>query len=178
MTNSENPYASPSIVETTLQPVQAVETEAEPIRRRLIATEESMLSMGSLMYLVGVLCGLVTLICLAAAIYSMSWHPTWWKMLVSAGLWGTASAAFLALGRGLRQLRSWAGWLIAIASCLAMVALLVEVLARGDAMALIAAPILACPILLVCGKKGRAVMSQEYAEIRRQTPHIQYRGRP
>lgn len=174
MADSDNPYATPAIVETALQPVQALETEAERIRRRLIATEESMLSIGSLMYLVGALCGLVTLICLAAAIYSMPWHPTWWKMLVNDALWGTATTAFLAVGRGLRQLQSWAGWLIAIASFLAFVAMLVEVLVTGDAMTLIAAPILVYPTLLVCGKKGRVVVSPEYAEIRRQTPHIQY----
>jgi len=176
MMDEQNPYASPAIVESPTPPVETVATEAEQVRRRLIATEESILSIGSLLYVIGALCGIVALICLAAGLNSMSWHPTWWMMIINGVLWGLASAAFFAVGHGLRQLQSWAGWLIAIAACLGFVAMLVLTWATGAAALLVATPVFLYPIFLICGRKGQRVLTPEYAEIRHQTPHIRYRG--
>jgi len=169
-TESENPYASPAIVVTPDVPppkVEALETEEERIRRLHLSVETSIRTLGAVGYILGVLWGVLAL--------SFVLQPRAYQFLVDAALWSMAAVGFFAEGHALRKLSQLAGNILAIAACLAIIAILCVILWTGATPLLISVPIAAYPIYLVRSKKGQFVFSQEYAKIRQQTPYMVYR---
>ncbi len=164
-----NPFASPL---TDSRPLAADigDTDAEMVRREYLNHEASIQGFGSLFVLGGILAALVATVNLVMAVsIALSNNPG--EMESSAMATGGVIALFAGLftvlyfwvGLGLRALKPQA---------------------RTPAMLLLAIGLLGFPIgtlingyglYLVMSKKGEFVLSKEYAEIRRQTPHIRYK---
>jgi hypothetical protein len=175
---SENPYASPALVETPDAPppkVEVLETEEERIRRLHLSVETSIRTLGAVGYILAGVCGAIVASAGVTAIKEFLRVPNDFESLIVMVLWGLPAAAFFVEGRALRKLNRLAGNILAIAACLLIVVILGVILWAGAMPLLIAVPFAAYPVFLVRGRKGRMVFSDEYVRIRQQTPYMVYR---
>jgi hypothetical protein len=155
MSTPLNPYATPKAVVA-----DADASGAEIVRQEHITHEASVKSAGWL-YMLG---GLGTLVTGAALfIPSMATAAERPGFLVIGVAIAVLGVAYVVIGWGLRALRAWA---------------------RTPAIVLAAIGLLGFPIgtlinayilWLVVSRKGRMVLSSEYASIVEATPHIKYR---
>jgi hypothetical protein len=154
---SLNPYATPRSTVAD----EGAGSEAEAVRTQHITHEASVKAVGVL-FMLG---GLLTLIVAAAGLLAPATAGGAVDgMLVAAGLAVSAlSIVYLGSGWGLRALRPWA---------------------RVPAVVLAAIGLLGFPIgtlinayilWLLLSRKGRTVLSAEYAAVVKVTPHIKYR---
>jgi len=161
MSLEPNPYASPLTTDLDAPPLAAAMADVELIRRNHLTHEASVRSIGVLYYLGGVL--------LVLAAIGMGSALTWGPGLGPAAVvvllcylalgWG-----MLAVGRGLRRLQSWTRIPVGILSGLGLLQFPVGTLIN------------AYILYLVFSAKGAMVLSPEYREIMRQTPHMKYRS--
>lgn len=163
MSEPTNPYAAPAT--PLLAPASGPRAEAERIRHEHLKHEASLRSIGLLYYLNGGLLllgamALVTVVLLA---------PPESSELDSTFVIGL-SAFYVALGvgvgfvgRGLRALKAWTKLPVGLLSAVGLLGF-----PLGTLISLYI-------LYLVFSAKGRTVLSSEYAEAIRLTPHIEYR---
>jgi len=156
MSIAPNPYATPKAVVAD----SGAGSPAEAVRQEHIAHEASIKSAGTLFMLGGVLASFAALSVLvsgaAGAMESLG-------VLAIGVMLAFLSASSVVVGCGIRMLRAWA---------------------RTPAIVLAAIGLLGFPIgtlinayilWLLASRKGRMVLSTEYAAIVEATPHVRYR---
>jgi hypothetical protein len=175
-----NPYAPPEANLGEMPVPSADLAEAEAIRRKHIAQETSIKSLGSLQLLGGSLLLLVLAGFLAATIVPGPGRSGLVMYGMAAYLALLAAISF-ALGFGLRNLRPWARWITAVLIMLSLLAsivsLAVEGVAGGQAAGIgarfVGSAIIPVYILhLLLSAKGSMVFSPEYQTIIARTPHV------
>lgn len=162
MSDAENPYAAPKA------PVaDPASTDAERIRKEHVKHEASVQSAGCLYYLSG-----AGLAMYALAMFALIFvGPEAGEEQLATGAvaggmslaFAAMSAAFIAVGRGLRRLRGWVKVPVGILSGLGLLGFPMGTLINGYIL------------YLVFSGKGSTVLSPEYQEVVRQTPHVKYR---
>ena len=185
-----NPYAAPAADLADLEPV-GIEglAEAESIRRKYLNHEASIRSLGTLHYLAaffGILgaFGLFVTLVMRNPM-NRDGVPILWGALA---FYVVLSALHLALGHGLRALKTWARWtevvLVSISLVFVMFGVIgVVVLAvTGNPAALPGVIVYALGglfsayvLYLFVSAKGAMVFSPEYRAIIEKTPHVKYR---
>lgn len=158
MSTPYNPYQAPEAkVDDVLE---AADAQAEAIRRDHIQQEASIKAVGSLYYLstIGMLIAGLTSIFMSGSSPSFGTNST-----IGGALFLAFAAGMFMVGRGLRKLAPWAK--------IPTVALSVLGLFGFPFGTLINAYIL----WLILSKKGRFILSPEYASIVAVTPQVKYR---
>ncbi len=140
-------------------PASASAAEAERIRSEHLSHEVSLRALGALFYAGGGFLVLAALGGFGAARGAPG-------MLVVSGFYVVFSLAQLVVGHGLRARRPWVRVPAGVLCGIGLLALPLGTL------------ISAWGIWLVFGRKGRVVLSTEYAAIVDQTPHLRYRTPP
>ncbi len=151
MTDAINPYSAP-----TARLEDAGDTEAEAIRKAHINHEAGLRSVGMLYYLGGALIMLASLMGSIGKAAGMA--PVAMMLLVAA-----VGAGQIAVGYGLRRLRSWARIPTIVFSVLGLIAIPIGTL------------ISIYVLWLLLAKKGRTLFSPEYQAVVARTPHVKYR---
>jgi hypothetical protein len=156
--SAENLYEAPK---APVADVPQASFEAESLRKIHVSHEASIKSVG-LLYLFGGLMllfvGVVTTVALfAGSMESGPWVGLYGFLLLALGVGYSWS------GMGLRRLRTWARKPAAGFACLGLLAFPMGTLINGYIL------------WLFLSAKGRMVLSPEYAEIVRITPHIKHR---
>lgn len=156
-----NPFEAPAAFGVATPNMQV--GSPEYIRRELLSHEASIQSIG-LLYLIGSVVVCVAGIGLLAAAISEtpgSAQGTEFALVISLGL--VVLGLFQGfVGVGLRRLRGWTRIPVGILSGLGLLSFPIGTLINGYIL------------YLVFGEKGSRVLSPEYQEIIRQTPHIKY----
>lgn len=161
-----NPFASP--LEQS-RPAPETPSEAEVVRRQYLNHEASVQSMG-LLFILGGAFG-----CVLAVIYGggtfMAITQAEGELLL-AGV-AIAGVVFLLVG-GLSAWQLWTGWKLRQLDGVARLSAIII-----SAIGLLGFPIgtliIAYFLYLAASSKGEYVLSKEYAEVRRATPHIRYK---
>jgi hypothetical protein len=154
---NDNPYAPPQAH------LESQSTEAEAIRNEHLSHEASLKAVGALYYLSAamLIIGGVSLVVGPggddAARGGAMQGP------IAGGLLLLLAVGAGALGFGLRRLKSWTRIPAAIFSGLGMLNIPIGTLINGYIL------------YLILSRKGRTVLSAEYAEVVAQTPHLRYR---
>ena len=134
--------------------------QAESIRKEHINHEASIKAVGTLYYLSALslaVAGLVTVFSTTAIVRSGASEP-----VIGAVLVALAAGLFM-LGRGLRALRPWVRIPAVLLSILGLLGFPIGTLINGYI------------IWLILSKKGRFVLSRDYAAIVAATPLVKYR---
>ncbi len=154
----ENPYQAPRVAEVAAE--EAI-SDPERIRREHLKHETSLKGAGSLIFLGGLLLGIVAATSVAG--FATQAGSISGSEMVLLLVFVILCAFQITVGIGLRGLAPWS-WIPAlIASALSLFSFPVGTLLGGYFLYLLIAP------------KGRRILSAEYREVRRQTPHIKYR---
>ena len=157
MSASLNPYATPKAVVAD----DGAGSEAEAVRKEHITHEASVKAVG-ILFILG---GLLTLI--GAGVGLLAPGATAGEdsaVLVAAGLAiGALSIAYLACGWGLRTLKPWARMPAAVLAVIGLLGFPIGTLIN------------AYILWLLLSRKGRMVLSADYAAVVEATPHIKYR---
>lgn len=164
--DSDNPFASPL---EQAQPVSGYETEEESVRRQYLNHEASIRSVGLLFIIFGILG------CVGAAFYLLPAIAIFFVAEPLEALAVVAIVCAFAIPIGaLSAFQLWTGVKLRQ----------LKPVARIPAIVLSAIGLLAIPIgtlisayflWLVASDKGGYVLSEQYADIRRATPHIKYK---
>ena len=158
MSTPLNPYQAPATRVDDV--IDSANPQAESIRREHINHEASIKAVGTLYYLsmLGLAAGgLTTIFSTAAFARSSMGGPAFGAfMLVMA-------AVFFTMGRGLRKLRPWVRIPTVLLSILGLLGFPLGTLINGYV------------IWLILSKKGRLVLSPDYAAIVEATPQVKYR---
>ena len=152
-----NPYAAPA---ANVDDVADDASEAEAIRREHIKHEASIKSIGTLYYLGG---GLTTLALGALLFGGLSSGSVrgleFLPLLLMLGL----CLGMLGLAYGLRGLHPWVRIPTALLAAIGLLGFPFGTLINGYIM------------YLVLSKKGKLILSRDYADIVAATPHVKYR---
>ena len=164
-----NPYAAPSTSPYGgYAPAGMSQSEAERIRRELIANEVSIKSIGSLYLVSAFFCGFGGLALAGLLIFSLiSPHEAALSLAFSLGLlllYVLIGAVFFWIGKGLRQLDIKVRTITIVLSAIGLIGFPLGTLINGYFLYLLA------------GEKGKRIFSPEYQEIIRATPHIQHKS--
>jgi hypothetical protein len=174
-----NPYAPPSAsLEGPPSKLTPEDARIDAIRRTHLKHEASVQSVGSLHIMFGIILGLGTLGMLTSVLNRPMGSNL--RDLVLVLVYGGLTALNLAVGVGLRRLRSWARWTEVALTSLSIVFVFLS--AAWTTMTIghlehivlcIIFPILQAYILnLLLSAKGKMIFSPEYQEVIYQTPHI------
>ena len=161
MSQSENPFASPQ-AETGAASLGAVDlTEAERIRKAHLNHEAEVRSIGMLYYLGGIILGAMGI---AMLVFVASGGPQGAaSSLPVVVLYIVLGLLFVVLGRGLRILHPFVRIPVVIFAALGLLAFPCGTMINGYFL------------YLILSAKGGMVLSAEYKEIIRQTPHVKYK---
>lgn len=177
MTNEQNPYAAPQVESLAHPAPTSVDSEAERIRKVYLNHEASVQSIGLLYYLGG---GLLVLEMVFGLIFALG--RSGGGVQAGAGIlvlmiYGVLAAVAFVLGRGLQTLHRYVRIPVVILCSIYVLLALFGRAAGGGAQlgALVVLAINGYVLYLLISSKGNMVFSAQYAEIRRQTPHIKYR---
>ncbi len=154
MESAINPYAAPKAVVDDV----GANAEAEATRREHISHEASIKAVGMLYYLGGFFMAIGAIAAFTGAYAKISEISGIVIFLLLAGLVGI----FLVVGRGLRTLKRWARVPTAILAGLGLLGFPIGTLINGYIL------------WLVLGKKGKFILSEEYAAIVAATPDVKY----
>lgn len=158
MTTPHNPYQTPAAEVDDV--ADSTDPQAESIRKEHLNHEASIRAVGALYYL-------STLGILAAGLIPFFTGPSPDEDRVTLFITGVLllamAAGFFMVARGLRNLRPWTRIPTVLLSVLGLLGFPVGTLINGYI------------IWLILSKKGRLVLSPEYAAIVAATPHIKYR---
>ena len=174
MTDEPNPYAAPQIESLAHPASDTVDSEAERIRKAYLNHEASVQSIGLLFYICG---GLMVFGMVMGLMITMdqgrSGVLTFGVLMVQAAI---VALAF-ALGHGLQTLHRYVRVPVVILSGINVLLAIFGMAAGGGTQlgALVVLAINGYVLYLLLSAKGNMVFSAQYAEIRRQTPHIKYR---
>jgi hypothetical protein len=151
-----NPYATPKAVVAD----EGTGSEAEALRKEHITHEASVKSAGVL-FMLG---GLVTLAAAAAMVVpgvpAAGDRPGFLVIGMAVGILGVS---YVAVGWGVRQLRGWAKIPAIVLAAIGLLGFPIGTLIN------------AYILWLLLSRKGRMVLSADYAVIVDATPHIRYR---
>lgn len=160
MSTESNPYATPAA--TVDDVLDGAAGEAEAIRRDHIKHEASIKSIGTLYYLGGGL----TLLGMGAVLFGALSGGTVRNDLIALVPILVAiavSVAMLWLAYGLRALQPWSRIPTALLAAIGLLGFPLGTLINGYIM------------WLVLSKRGKFILSAEYADIVAATPHVKYR---
>ena len=153
-----NPYAAPK---AAVEDVSA-NPEADAIRREHISHEASIRSIGTLYYL-----GAFFMIAGMLGAFFLDSRPqqhfSTGPVVVLLGFFGLLAAGFFLLGRGLRALRPWVRIPTSILAVLGLAGFPLGTLLNMYIL------------WLIHSKKGKLILSPEYAAIVEATPDVKYR---
>jgi hypothetical protein len=151
-----NPYAAPKAAVEDF----SANPEAEAIRRAHIGHEASIKSIGILYYLTASLMIVGTVTALFSA-WTTSKNVM--GMVAILALFGLLSALFFVIGRGLRTLKPWVRVPTTVLAALGLLGFPIGTLLN------------AYILWLTHSKKGKLILSPEYAAIVEATPDVKYR---
>jgi hypothetical protein len=151
-----NPYATPKAV--VADPGASAESEA--VRREHLSHEANVKAVGGLYMLGGVFAAFTGL---AVILPMVTGRGVTLGMLVTSLIVTALAAAALAVGWGLRMLRIWARIPGIVLAAIGLLAFPIGTLIN------------AYVLWLLASRKGRMVLSAEYATVLEATPHIRYR---
>jgi hypothetical protein len=158
MSTPLNPYQAPA---TRVDDVSdSANPQAESIRREHINHEASIKAVGTLYYLsmLGLAVVGLTMLFSTGAFAAVRMGDA-----VPAAVLVVMAAVFLVVGRGLRKLQPWVRIPTVLLSILGLLGFPIGTLINGYI------------IWLILSKKGRLVLSPEYAAIVEATPQVKYR---
>ncbi|MFN9721345.1 MAG: hypothetical protein ACK58L_21815 [Planctomycetota bacterium] len=156
-----NPFAAPSSLDVaTSVPGQG---GPEEIRRELLNHEASIQSIGLLYLLGSVLLIIIGIVSVATAPMPRAQARSWEIGAIAGVLIVMFGLLQAFVGIGLRQLRGWTRIPVGIVSGIGLLGFPVGTFINGYIL------------YLMFSQKGSRVLSPEYQEIIRQTPHIRYR---
>ena len=156
MSTAINPYAAPKAAVEDF----SADPEADAVRRAHINHEASIKSIGILYYLTAALMLAGTVTALFSA-WTTSRNVL--GMVAILALFGLLSALFFVIGRGLRTLKPWARVPTTVLASLGLLGFPVGTLLN------------AYILWLIHSKKGKLILSPEYAAIVEATPDVKYR---
>jgi hypothetical protein len=166
----------------------AIDGDAETIRREHIGHEANVKSVGHLNYLGAFFGGLGTLglVLMAAGVIPPNGNPngmdpTTAKFIFAgvAVFYGLMTALYGSLGYGLTHLQTWARWTMVVLISLGLIYVLFVTV-----VLMLTTPVVGVVVLVVGGgingfilwllvsRKGGVVFSREYKEVIRKTPHV------
>ncbi len=154
-----NPYAPPTaaVADAPL----ALSPDVEQLRRDHVRHERALRSIGSLYWLSTIGMALVTFFTISFG--SLDHRPTGGTTLVALALYGGLTVGLGAVAYGLSTMRAWVRIPAIVLSALGMLAIPIGTLINGYAL------------YLLLSKKGATVLSADYAEVIRATPHVRFR---
>jgi hypothetical protein len=152
-----NPYLPPNAF---VADVSTADSDAEAVRQEHIKHEASVRSIGVLYYIGGVMMVLGSLALIVAGFAVPQGGAVAGAMGVVYGAFAVLS---IAVGRGLRQLRSWARTTTAVLSAIGLLGIPIGTLINGYIL------------YLLLAEKGKRIFEPDYADIVAATPHIKYR---
>jgi hypothetical protein len=159
--STANPYAPP---EARVDDVSDAPSEAEAIRREFIKHEASVRSIGILYYIGGVIMILGTLGFLVAGLGAPSEMPVGGAGLaIFVVVYGALGVLSLFLGRGIRQLKSWARTTATVLAVIGLIGFPIGTLINGYIL------------YLLLSAKGKRIFAPDYAAIVAATPFVKYR---
>jgi hypothetical protein len=151
-----NPYMPPSAF---VADVSTADSESDAIRSEHIRHESSVRSIGLLYYLAGSLCLIAGPALLIASLAGKA-GPEAGVLTFIGVLYSVFAALFLSVGRGLRQLRTWARTAGIVLSCIGLLGFPLGTLMHGYFL------------YLYFAEKGKRIFEPDYADIVAATPHI------
>lgn len=154
-----NPFAAPASLDHARD---GMGSDAERIRRELIGHEASIQSIG-LLYLLGSFLVTIAGIGMAAvASGQVGRDPEAESVILIGGLLVLVGLAQGVVGFGLRRLRPWTKIPVGVISGIGLLGIPLGTIINGYIL------------YLMFSEKGSRVLSPEYQEIIRETPHIKY----
>jgi hypothetical protein len=148
MSEAVNPYAAP-----TARVDDAVDSEAEKIRREHLNHEASIKAVGALYYLSGLM--------LTLAAFGTSMGPD--ASLGAAALLLVLAAVMFGAGWGVRSFTRWGRVVGLVLSGIGLIGFPIGTLINGYIL------------YLFLSKKGRTIFSAGYQDVIAATPHVKYR---
>ena len=158
MSTPLNPYQAPATRVDDV--IDGANPQAESIRREHINHEASIKAVGTLYYLS--MLGLA-IVGVTTVFSTSTFAGAGMAGAVAGAVMVVMAAVFLVVGRGLRTLRPWVRIPTVLLSILGLLGFPIGTLINGYI------------IWLILSKKGRLVLSPEYAAIVEATPHVKYR---
>jgi hypothetical protein len=152
-----NPYMPPNAF---VADVSTVDPQAEAIREEFIKHEASVRSIGIRYYVGGVLMVVAAAAMLLAGFGTQEVGAVF---TVIAAVYGGFGVLAIAVGQGLRQLRTWARTAATVLSAIGLLGFPVGTLIHGYIL------------YLLLSEQGRRIFESDYADIVAATPHIKYR---
>ena len=154
-----NPYAPP---EARVDDVSDAPAGAEAVRREYIKHEAAVRSIGVLYYFGGVATMFVSIALLAAIASGASNLNSVFIIVMAIVYLGLGALSFF-VGRGIRQLASWARTTVTVLSVIGLLGFPIGTLINGYIL-----------YLLHCAK-GKRIFEPDYAAIVAATPFVKYR---
>jgi hypothetical protein len=163
MSTAENPFSAP-IADDIAVPLDGLvdPAEAERIRREHISHEVSVKSIGLLYYLATFFLGLAS-IGFAFALVNAEEIPGLEGAEYMLPIFVVFAIIYGVVGYGIRSLASWSKIPVIFLSALSLLSIPIGTLIGGYIL-----------YLVLCAK-GKVVLSPQYKEIIRQTPHVKYK---
>ena len=157
----------PLAVQMLKEGVSPVNSQAEQVRREHIKHEASILAVGGLQILGGVMCGLFgvgTLGGLGTGAFAGQGAPITALMAGMSVFYAAMAGLFLWVGHGLRRLNPAARTVAAVLSGIGLIGFPVGTLINGYIL------------WLLFSRTGKRVFSEEYRRIIAETPHVKFRN--
>jgi hypothetical protein len=147
---SDNPYATPQVVDVPVQPL----SDVEAVRKEHLGTEASIKS-------IGLLYGLGAFFLVVVAFTPFD-EKTEFEQLYSA-LFGGLAVLYAFMGFAIRRFKAWARWIAVVLSVPGLIGFPI-----GTVISIYF-------LYLLLGRKGAMVFSAPYQEVIAATPHIKYK---
>jgi Ca2+/Na+ antiporter len=156
MPAAANPYAPPR---ANVDDVARANSEAEEIREEHIKHEASVRSIGILYYISGgLLCVAALALMAGGSAFKSQGVPAFLGVVYIA-----LAALFVVVGRGIRNLRSWARTTGIVLAAIGLLGFPLGTVLNGYIL------------YLLLAKKGKRIFEDDYKDIIEATPHVKYR---